>query len=123
MRGWRVIRDEDLGTLWEHLVLNEIQAQLQTREINYWRDKRKHEIDFILARRGQAPHAIECKWTAGAFDPTNLLAFRRQHPEGTNWVVATDVDRPFTRNWNGVAARFVDLRGLIAGLAKAPPAE
>lgn len=121
-RGWNSLRDDDLGTLWEHLVLNEIQAQLQTREIHYWRDKRKHEIDFVLARRGRDPQAVECKWSAGAFDPTNLLAFRRQHPEGANWVAATDVDRSFTRNWNGVAARFVDLRGLIAGLAQPQPA-
>jgi hypothetical protein len=122
MRGWNSLRDDDLGTLWEHLVLNEIQAQLQTRETHYWRDKRKHEIDFVLASRGQSPQAIECKWSAGAFDPTNLLAFRRQHPEGANWVVATDVDRSFTRNWNGVGARFVDLRGLISGLAQPQPA-
>jgi hypothetical protein len=115
-RGWDSLRDDDLGTLWEHLVLNEIQAQLQTREINYWRDKRKHEIDLVLARRGRNPQAVECKWSAGAFDPTNLLAFRRQHPEGANWVVATDVGRSFTRTWNGVTARFVSLRDLIAGI-------
>jgi predicted AAA+ superfamily ATPase len=118
MRGWRAIRDDDLGVLWEHFVLNEIQAQLQTREIRYWRDKRKHEIDFVLAPHGRAPQAIECKWSADSFDPVNLLAFRRQHPEGASWVVAADVDRSFVRSWNGVAARFVGLRALIAGLSR-----
>ena len=39
-REWYELRAEDLGTLWEHLVLNEMQANLQTREVNYWRDKR-----------------------------------------------------------------------------------
>ena len=61
-RGWTSLRQEDLGLLWEHLVLNELQAHLQTRRIGYWRDKRGHEIDFVLARRGQAPLALECKW-------------------------------------------------------------
>lgn len=62
-RGWHDLRREDLGLLWEHYVLNEIQAHLQTRQINYWRDKRGHEIDFVLARRNQPPIAIECKWS------------------------------------------------------------
>jgi len=121
LRGWRTLRDDDLGPLWEHFVLNEMHAQLQTRDVRYWRDKRKHEIDFVLARRGESQHAIECKWSADAFDPTNLLAFRRQHPDGANWVVAADVERSYTKVWNGVSARFVSLRGLIAGLRLPPP--
>lgn len=32
---------------WEHIVLNELQGQLQTKEIRYWRDKQDHELDFI----------------------------------------------------------------------------
>ena len=116
LRGWTTLRDDDLGTLWEHFVLNEIQAQLQTRDIRYWRDKRKHEIDFVLARRGQPPHAIECKWSAGGFEPGNLLAFRRQHPEGPNWVVAADVERSYIKTWSGVTARFVGLRELVSNL-------
>jgi len=116
LRGWTTLRDDDLGTLWEHFVLNEIQAQLQTRDIRYWRDKRKHEIDFVLARRGQPPHAIECKWSASGFEPGNLLAFRRQHPEGPNWVAAADVERSYIKTWSGVTARFVGLRELVSNL-------
>src|SRR3989338_2005100 len=44
-RGWHQLREEDLGILWEHYVLNEIQARLHTRRIHYWRDKRGHEMD------------------------------------------------------------------------------
>jgi hypothetical protein len=116
LRGWQTLRDDDLGTLWEHFVLNEIQAQLQTRDVRYWRDKRRHEIDFVLARRGQNQHAIECKWSADAFDPGNLLSFRRQHPDGPNWVVAADVERSYSKTWNGVSARFVSLRSLVSSL-------
>jgi len=36
----------------EHFVLNEMQAHMQAREVRYWRDKRGHEVDFVLARRG-----------------------------------------------------------------------
>jgi hypothetical protein len=38
----------------------------------------------------------ECKWSANNFDPTNLMAFRYQHPEGENLVLAHDVERAFT---------------------------
>ena len=50
-RGWTELRPEELGQLWEHFVLNEIMATRQTREIFYWRDKRGHEVDFVLAPR------------------------------------------------------------------------
>ena len=63
-RGWLTLRSEDLGQLWEHFVLNELMAHLQSRNIHYWREKRGHEVDFILARRGADPIAIECKWSA-----------------------------------------------------------
>jgi predicted AAA+ superfamily ATPase len=35
--------------LWEHFVLNEIIARSQSREVFYWRDKRGHEVDFVIA--------------------------------------------------------------------------
>ena len=116
LRGWYELREEDLGTLWEHLVLNEMQANLQTREINYWRDKRGHEVDFVYIRRGQQPDTIECKWTADEFEPRNLLAFRRQYPEGCNWVVATDIDQEYARRYRDVEVRFVSLSTLIEHL-------
>ena len=112
-RGWRDLRPDDLGHLWEHFVLNEIQAHRQTQQINYWRDKNGHEIDFVLRARGGAPDAIECKWSAGDFDARNLLAFRRQYPTGRNWAVATDVDRPFVRQVGGLEIRSVSLQNLI----------
>lgn len=115
-RGWRDLRPDDLGLLWEHFVLNEIQASLQTQQVHYWRDKNKHEIDFIIRRHDGAPDAIECKWSASEFDPKNLLAFRRQYPQGRNWVVSTDVDREFTRQIRHVEIRYVSLQGLVSKL-------
>lgn len=108
-RGWDRLRDDDVGPLWEHLVLNELHAHLQAPSVKYWRDKRGHEVDFILARRGHPPVAVECKWKAGGFDPKNLLTFRRLHAGGTNWVVSQDVDRPFSRKIDGLDVEFLGL--------------
>ena len=113
-RGWSQLRQEDLGLLWEHFVLNEIMAQTQSREIHYWRNKREMEVDFVLTRARNAPTAIECKWSASGFSPRALLAFRRQYPEGENFVVANDVDRAFTSNYNSIQVKFVNLGTLIA---------
>ncbi len=115
-RGWDDLRSDDLGILWEHFVLNEIQASLQAQSVRYWRDKNGHEIDFILRGRATAPDAIECKWSAGEFDPKSLLAFRRQYSHGRNWVVSADVDQAYTRQINGVEVRTTGLRALVSEL-------
>lgn len=115
-RGWKELRDSDAGHLWEHFVLNEIHAATQSRAVRYWRDKQKHEVDFIWAPPGQMPLAIECKWRAAEFDPRNLRAFRRLHPDGANIVVAHDVDKPFGRDYAGLDVRFESLNGLITRL-------
>jgi predicted AAA+ superfamily ATPase len=115
-RGWHELRRDDLGLLWEHFVLNEMHAYLQSREIRYWRDKRGHEIDFVLARRRRSPLAIECKWSASNFDPGNLQAFRRCYPHGENLVVANDVERSFSRSYGDLSVRFVSLSELIEDL-------
>jgi hypothetical protein len=113
-RGWSELRPGDLGVMWEHFVLNELAAQLQTREVFYWRDKHRHEVDFVLTPRRRKPVAVECKWSADGFDGANLQAFRRQYPEGENVVVAQDVDRAFIRDYGGLRARFESLPGFVA---------
>ena len=111
-RGWSELRQEDLGYLFEHLVLNELCAHLQSRRIHYWRDKQGHEIDFVLLKSG-IPTAIECKWKAEDFDPSNLRVFRRRYPEGKNYVVCHNIDRPYKRFFNELEVRFVDLPHLV----------
>ena len=68
----------------------------------------------LLTRARNLPVAIECKWSASGFSPRALLAFRRQYPDGENFVVAYDVDRAFTSNYNGIQVKFVNLGTLIA---------
>ena len=116
-KGWSELRREDMGLLWEHYVLNEIQAQLQTRAVCYWRDKQRHEIDFIFRKnRNQAPIAIECKWSARSFDPASLKVFRRLYPAGRNYVVANDVVVSFEKEFGGLVVSFVSLQQLIEQL-------
>lgn len=112
-RGWHELRRQDLGVLWEHFVLNELQAHLQTREIHYWRNKLKHEVDFVLAQKGKTPIAIECKWSSQEFDSVNLQAFWKQYPRARFLVVAHDVERPFLRNYGDLSVKFVGLSGLL----------
>ncbi|HUL32632.1 MAG TPA: ATP-binding protein [Candidatus Eisenbacteria bacterium] len=116
-RGWQDLRDDDLGVLWEHFVLNEITARLQSRDVFYWRDKRGHEVDFVLATRRKEPMAIECKWSAANFDPTNLKAFRYQHPEGENVILANDVEHAFTRNFGELKVHFASLPSFATSLS------
>ncbi|MBZ5525375.1 MAG: DUF4143 domain-containing protein, partial [Acidobacteriia bacterium] len=111
-RGWQQLRQEDLGPLWEHFVLNELLARRQSMEIGYWRDKQGHEIDFILAGRKGSPLAVECKWSASGFDAVNLRAFRSHYPQGENVVVAQDVDRSFSKSYGDINVRFENLRTL-----------
>lgn len=116
-RGWAELRPEDLGNLWEHYVLNEIHARTQARTVCYWRDKRDHEVDFVLPQRAGSPIGIECKWSANAFETRNLRAFRRQYPGGENWLVATDVTVPYERIIDDLRVQFMGLEQLADRLA------
>ncbi len=117
-RGWRDLRREDLGALFEHLVLNELHALLGSRaSIRYWRAKAGPEVDFVLDRPGR-PLAIECKWSANSFDPGGIQSFRRRHPGAINLVVAGDVDRPFDRSYGTLRVRFLGLSDLAGVLPR-----
>lgn len=118
-RGWTELRPDDLGSLWEHYVLNEIHARTRGRPVFYWRDKRGHEMDFVLPRRGGAPTAIECKWSASGFDTTNLISFRDRYPGGENWLLAADVDRPYSHTVGRLEVRFLGIADLADYLAPA----
>ncbi len=111
-KGWHELRNEDLGILWEHLVLNEMHAHLQSRDIRYWRDKTGHELDFVLARRGAQPLAIECKWSSSEFDPANLKTFRKMYPKGNNLLIAHDVDRAHSKRYGDLLLEIVPLSEL-----------
>ena len=96
--------------------LNDPLAVLQREKVIRWRDKAGHEVDSVLKRRGQAPIAIECKWSADGFRAGSLRSFRTYHPEEENLVVCRDVDRAFVREADGVRVSFMNLPDLVRRL-------
>jgi predicted AAA+ superfamily ATPase len=118
-RGWRTLREEDLGVLWEHFVPNELLARLDLDHLNYWRDKRGHEVDFVLARPGREPVAIECKWRRPprGDDLGGLVAFRRAYPGESNYVVTPDASRPLPIGVDGATALVLSLEDLVERLS------
>jgi hypothetical protein len=124
-RGWSPMRRDDYGPLWEHLVLNELHAARQRRDVEYWRTKSGHEVDFVVAPKRATPMAIECKWSQDAFDPAGMLAFRQRYPAGANILVAADVKRASRRRIRGLEVHVVGLAqvaGLVASPARGSPA-
>ncbi|MBS1987876.1 ATP-binding protein [Candidatus Dependentiae bacterium] len=119
-KGRTELREEDAGFMWEHCILNEMHGQLQTRSINYWRDKSGHEIDFILRKKGgNSITAIECKFSASEDNATiarNFAAFRRYYPDGENFVVASNIGASFKRRYGDLTISFVNAQDLITKL-------
>ncbi len=87
-RGWDPLRPEDHGQLWEHLVLEFLQARAHDRRIQYWRDASGREVDFVIPRGRDEVDAIECKWDPTEFDATALRLFRTYYPKGGNYVLS-----------------------------------
>lgn len=107
-KGWNNLRREDLGYLFEHVVLNELLARYPQGKVRYWRDKQKHEIDFIyLKNRNSHPNVIECKWSANGFNIKNISKFRKLYANGDNFVIASDVDQPFYKDVDGIKINFI----------------
>lgn len=91
-RGWDPLRAEDLGLLWEHVVLEHLQAHFADTPPHYWRNKAGHEVDFVLPARRDEVDVIECKWDPAAFDGAALKAFRTLYPGGRNFLVCPGAD-------------------------------
>lgn len=115
--GFRDLRHDDLGPLWEHLVLDTLSFLGLLDRVRFWRDKQQREVDFVLEHGRGAADAIECKWNAGAFDPRGLLAFREHAPRGRNLVVCANVTAPYTRTVAGLRVRFLSAQHLGAEIA------
>ena len=110
-RGWDRLKPEDLGVLWEHLVLDTLVAT-PAREILFWRDKSQREIDFVVPRSRDAVDAIECKWTPSAFEPENLSTFRSIYPSGRNVVCCPNLTKPYQRHFGDLLVEFMNAKDL-----------
>ena len=97
VRGWDSLRSEDYGILWEHLVLEQLQALLPEIRVCYWRDKAGHEVDFVVARGRGRVDVLECKWDPKSFDPASLRVFRSHYPKGRNYLVTPRVGSSYVK--------------------------
>lgn len=112
VRGWDPLRPQDYGILWEHLVLEYLQAALANETIRYWRDKAGREVDFVLAGRRDQIDAIECKWNPSDFDPSALKVFRSYYPKGKNYLVAPLPGEPYLKKFGKLTVRICNPSGI-----------
>lgn len=105
-RGWDPLRQDDFGPLWEHLVLEHLQASFPDTPLRYWRDKGGREVDFVLTLRRDEVDAIECKWDPGAFDPSALKLFRTWYPKGRNYLVSPSGVPAYSRRYGDLEVRI-----------------
>lgn len=98
-RGWDPLRREDLGVLWEHMVLEHLQAHFPDTPIRYWRDKSGREVDFVLTQRRDEVDALECKWDPGNLDASALTIFRSYYPKGRNFLVTPSGDPAYSKRY------------------------
>lgn len=114
-RGWRDIRDEDRGILWEHLVLDVLRAATGGDGLFYWRDKSDREVDFVV-RQGRDAHFVECKINPDKFDADGLAEFRRLYPRGRNYLACPGTGDAYERSVGGRRVRIVGCRDLLRDL-------
>ncbi|MBM4080873.1 MAG: DUF4143 domain-containing protein, partial [Planctomycetes bacterium] len=96
-RGWDPLRPEDMGSLWEHLVLEALQAEYPDATLHYWRDAAGREIDFAIPRSRDRVDVVECKWNPQDFDPAALKVFRSYYPGGRNYLVSPVNAPPYAK--------------------------
>ncbi len=104
-RGWDPLRSDDCGQLWEHLVLEHLQAKFPDTPAQYWRDSAGREIDFVLARRRDEVDAIECKWNPDEFDAAALKQFRSFYPKGRNYLVTPSGEVAYNKRFGALQVR------------------
>jgi hypothetical protein len=105
-RGWMDLREDDLGPLWEHHVLESLRAHYRDRQLFFWRDKEGNEIDFVIDHGRQSVDAVECKWNPEAFDSRALARFREDYPQGRNYLLSPLVSKGYERSRQGLRIFF-----------------
>ncbi len=122
-RGWHEPRPDDFGMLWEHYVLNEIDARLPYVDVGYWRTTAHKEVDFVISHHGARPVAVECKWSADNVGSLpGLAAFLTAYPQAEAYLVAPDVRRRRLIRVRDREVELTDLEGLCGTLAERFPA-
>lgn len=113
-RGWNPLRPDDCGLLWEHLVLEQLQAHLPDFHLHYWRAKSGREVDFVIFRSRDQVDALDCKWDPAEFDAAGLKAFRALYPRGTNYPIAPLTVPSYLKRAADLEIRVRDPSGIAA---------
>lgn len=112
-RGWETIRDDDKGTLWEHLVLDGLKTAFGPDSVYYWRKKNGEEIDWVVKQSSKNILAIECKINPDKFSPKNMVSFRSENPFGENWVLSPAVVKEYQRTFGSLIVKFLPFQALF----------
>jgi len=112
VRGWKDIRDDDRGLLWEHLVMDILRTATDGQGLFFWRDKSDREVDFVV-RRGREVDAYECKINPDHFDPDSLAVFREIYPGGRNYLVCPGVRASYARRFRKLIVHVVGVQDLL----------
>lgn len=119
-RGWDHLREDDRGTLWEHLVLDTLLAVCPVNQVHFWRDGRHREVDFVVPRTRDRVDAFECKWQALSPGLAGLQTFRRAYPDGDNYVVTPQADGSRKVSEDGFVYTVIHPRDVMKLFAAAP---
>jgi hypothetical protein len=111
-RGWDPLRPDDYGILWEHLVLEYMQAHLFNMTLRYWRDADGREIDFVIARNRDEVDTIECKWNPDQFKADALKIFRSFYKRGNNYLVCPITGPGYMKRISGIEIHVCNPDGL-----------
>jgi predicted AAA+ superfamily ATPase len=101
-RGWEPLRPDEYGHLWEHVVLEYLQAHLSDRSVRFWHDAGGREIDFVIPRDRARVDTIECKWSPDRFEATALKVFRSFYPHGANYLMSPLSAEGYVRQYGGI---------------------
>lgn len=113
-RGLVAARPEDFGVMWEHYVLNEVNAQLPSVTPRYWRTKHDQEVDFVFDRRASGLLAVECKWSDASLGKlAGLKAFLGAYPGTEAAIGVPTLQREYTIGLGEHEATVTNLDGLI----------
>lgn len=120
-RGWEPLRPDDCGLLWEHVVLEHLQAHFPDTPVCYWRDKQGREVDFVLARGRDEVDVIECKWNSDAFESDALHVFRSHYPKGRNYLLSPLGSQGYTKHFGTHEVRVCSPSEFIGGALGSVP--
>ena len=112
-KGWDNIREDDRGLLWEHLVLDALRFQHADKDIFYWQDKSRREVDFVVRHTRDRVDTIECKINPGRLNTVSVETFRSIYPHGENYIVSPHLKSAYRIRRNNIIYTVCTVKELM----------